>query len=112
MALSEEQRKERLQDSEKLVFDLFDNMVKYEQQQLEEVKRKCSQYRKEFEGLRHEREAAVNSHQAPYNVHIEGEVHHITIVSSACQEAALHAHVKVTVCEVGHTEAKVTGRAH
>uniref|UniRef100_A0A914XVU8 Uncharacterized protein n=1 Tax=Panagrolaimus superbus TaxID=310955 RepID=A0A914XVU8_9BILA len=54
MALSEEQRKERLQDSEKLVFDLLDNMVKYEQQQLEEVKRKCLQYRKELEELRHE----------------------------------------------------------
>uniref|UniRef100_A0A914QN81 Uncharacterized protein n=1 Tax=Panagrolaimus davidi TaxID=227884 RepID=A0A914QN81_9BILA len=54
MALSEEQRKERLQDSEKLVFDLLDNMVKYEQQQLEEVKRKCLQYRKECEELRHE----------------------------------------------------------
>uniref|UniRef100_A0A914YSZ8 Uncharacterized protein n=1 Tax=Panagrolaimus superbus TaxID=310955 RepID=A0A914YSZ8_9BILA len=45
-------------------------------------------------GSKFPREAAANSHQAPYNVHAEGEVRQTIMVSSAGQEAALHAHEK------------------
>jgi hypothetical protein len=54
MSLTEDQRKDRLKDSEKMVCELLDNMVKYEQRQLEDVKTKCANYRQQLDGLRHE----------------------------------------------------------